>query len=684
MAFCFVLASLACEVANMEPKLHSVQPRQVSCFGYEQVVLSGSELPAAGTNVSVGGIPALIDHSTSSRELRVTLQGCPKPGPVEITLTTPNAVATLPAGSEAGLIYKPPVDPVIFRKMLSLGASFSFGIQSLSATAGYQLDAAGKFQFLGGMLMSPGASVARQAGAAFPQALSLREGFPGWLEAKHVAIANFIEPEVPNGSGPLGERFTHPWTGQSIWKPGGEIFNPAEDFPKIDDLEELDRIFKSKLGVDTFGFLGGKIGVLRLSPETLVRNFAIPSGQLLATLHGAASGLSLLGWLSIAPQVSALNPGENPNASTILGVEVSKSPVRQATELDPSLIISADLFGNDVLSNHPRDDVLKAHLLLLLLDLATSEWIQDPTHPSQALGIPYLDLSNQPIRHDDASIHWSPYKGDLNAVRDPTLRLALEALLAHYRTNIPGFSEHFAKREAWSIGWETDKHRVVDFSRLQIGQFRLAGVEQDDKNRDGWVDADELLADEQQADRTRLRRIFLNDPDPYDNPEAVIVPELWNVRVFPSGDGSSEDQKKATLYNGYLKEIAAAINDAAGREVILVTPMVERLQHWIQEDPDCGGSPQFTDFNGDGRADVFFRHFGGFFSLDGHHPSNTGYAFIANAIIETLNDHFYNGSPVVPLVNLREVWQQDYLAAQRFTDPRLHEWAEEHYTAPCE
>ena len=40
---------------------------------------------------------------------------------------------------------------------------------------------------------------------------------------------------------------------------------------------------------------------------------------------------------------------------------------------------------------------------------------------------------------------------------------------------------------------------------------------------------------------------------------------------------------------------------------------------------------------------------GGFFSLDGVHPSNTGYAIIANAFIDQLNTSYGLGIPDVSL-----------------------------------
>lgn len=49
---------------------------------------------------------------------------------------------------------------------------------------------------------------------------------------------------------------------------------------------------------------------------------------------------------------------------------------------------------------------------------------------------------------------------------------------------------------------------------------------------------------------------------------------------------------------------------------------------------------------------------GGLFSLDGVHPSNTGYALFANEFITTLNTTFAAG---IPLVSVREIEKNDPL-----------------------
>jgi phospholipase/lecithinase/hemolysin len=51
-------------------------------------------------------------------------------------------------------------------------------------------------------------------------------------------------------------------------------------------------------------------------------------------------------------------------------------------------------------------------------------------------------------------------------------------------------------------------------------------------------------------------------------------------------------------------------------------------------------------------------YLGGFFSLDGTHPTNTGYAVIANEFIRSLNRHFHAG---IPPVNVRQIQRNDPL-----------------------
>ena len=49
---------------------------------------------------------------------------------------------------------------------------------------------------------------------------------------------------------------------------------------------------------------------------------------------------------------------------------------------------------------------------------------------------------------------------------------------------------------------------------------------------------------------------------------------------------------------------------------------------------------------------------GGLFSLDGIHPTNTGYAILANAVINAMNQQFHSN---VPLVSVDQVAKTDPL-----------------------
>jgi hypothetical protein len=57
--------------------------------------------------------------------------------------------------------------------------------------------------------------------------------------------------------------------------------------------------------------------------------------------------------------------------------------------------------------------------------------------------------------------------------------------------------------------------------------------------------------------------------------------------------------------------------------------------------------------------------FGGLFSLDGIHPTNTGYAILANETIAAINAAF-PGSRPIPLVNVNQVAAADPLAFPLF------------------
>lgn len=59
-------------------------------------------------------------------------------------------------------------------------------------------------------------------------------------------------------------------------------------------------------------------------------------------------------------------------------------------------------------------------------------------------------------------------------------------------------------------------------------------------------------------------------------------------------------------------------------------------------------------------------YLGGLFSLDGIHPTNTGYAVIANKVIHALNHHFAAG---IPRVHVRQVMRDDPLVLPGMGEP---------------
>jgi hypothetical protein len=651
-----VLCLAACDA----PQVRRVVPHTASSFGHTQVTVYGDNFLVPGLRIWAGGVPMIIDRVVDDHIVRATLQGSPEPGPVDVVVSTSAGEARLEAGDPNGLRYEPPVDPYLFENMVAIGASFSWGIQSNTGIGGYRVDMpSGTAEFIGGQLMCPSAIIARHAGAFCPQPLTLRDGFPGLLEAEDVALAGAVDPD-PEGSGAMGEYFVHPWTGGLIWKREGEVFNPADDLPDITSFADVENILRNLLvnWITNHMDPPNLIAMLRIAPTTETHNFSIPGMQMVGILHGAPSGLSVFGWLGIDPAKNLFE-----------ALTVSKSSVRHCTEIDPSLIVSVDLYGNSCLFSHPRHDVFKSHLLLLLLDLVMSEWLVDPTHPAGAPGIPYVDIepAEGPISHADEDIVWSPFVIDWEAIEDPALRDLLQQALAWMEENLPDFGP-------WSVGWEVDKSLVADFTRIRLPDGTPMATMEDDLNGDGWVDADELLP--------HVPRILASDPDPDDNPQAILLLEIWNMMIFASGEGSEDDRDTAIRFNGYLYEIAEAINPLMD-DVIIIAPSYEMGQRFVNEDPDCGGPIELSDLDGDGDADVWLRMFGGFFSLDGLHPANLGYATLSNQMITALNERFYGGEEVVPLVDLFDVWQQDYLRAQLFDDD-VAAWAEEQYEAPCD
>ena len=74
------------------------------------------------------------------------------------------------------------------------------------------------------------------------------------------------------------------------------------------------------------------------------------------------------------------------------------------------------------------------------------------------------------------------------------------------------------------------------------------------------------------------------------------------------------------------------------------------------------------DVDNDGKQDIYLDKFGGFFSLDYLHPTNTGYVIYANEFIRKINQSL---GTYVPEVDTAAVFASDPLAPKNFSDEVL-------------
>jgi lysophospholipase L1-like esterase len=87
-------------------------------------------------------------------------------------------------------------------------------------------------------------------------------------------------------------------------------------------------------------------------------------------------------------------------------------------------------------------------------------------------------------------------------------------------------------------------------------------------------------------------------------------------------------QSTVTAYNQAIAQQAAAVNAT-------LVDMHAGLLNLAQNGTTINGTP------------VTFQYLGGVFSLDGVHPSNTGYALVANMILQSLNSSLKTSFPLV-------------------------------------
>lgn len=193
------------------------------------------------------------------------------------------------------VVYAPPIDP-LFERMMAIGASLTQGTIDGVPTRQSQL-------------AGPGMVIARQAGAWFPLPL-LKDGL--FQPMRPADIGQAPECEVPGIVGLLGGAM------------GG----------LMSDLQDPET-----------GLIDYRLG--REDPALIPANLAVGGYRIADILDGVPAGdlgLQFLGRLTLQPEGGFDNP-----------VVVSQVDLVEAAR--PSLILSTDLFGNDVIYAIAEDEL---------------------------------------------------------------------------------------------------------------------------------------------------------------------------------------------------------------------------------------------------------------------------------------------------------------------------------------
>jgi hypothetical protein len=141
----------------------------------------------------------------------------------------------------------------------------------------------------------------------------------------------------------------------------------------------------------------------------------------------------------------------------------------------------------------------------------------------------------------------------------------------------------------------------------------------------------------------------------YLDPSLLPSPPCSRV-ITPEQRG--QVQATVAAYNAEITSAAADVERARAVGIALVD-LSAAYERW---------STAGIDATGDGRPDVSMGYLGGFYSLDGVHPTRTGNALIANEFIAAINARF--GKSVSP-INVARVRARDPLGRRRIarSDP---------------
>jgi lysophospholipase L1-like esterase len=202
--------------------------------------------------------------------------------------------------------YDPPLSDHFYR-FVAIGASLTQGVQR--GTPSYH-----------GALMSPSAQVARQARAYHPLPL-LKPGLFPQVDVEDIGVPPICA--IPNVVSFVVSSF-------------------AEIMPKLSDPDTGDAGYQ----------------FARIDPDITVYNIAVGGSKIGATLHGPGSDLggSFLGHMVYEPYGPFLGP-------------VDQSQMDVLESLDPTLVISTDLLGNDIIWGIVAEDEINPELSTSLEDI---------------------------------------------------------------------------------------------------------------------------------------------------------------------------------------------------------------------------------------------------------------------------------------------------------------------------
>jgi hypothetical protein len=183
---------------------------------------------------------------------------------------------------------------------------------------------------------------------------------------------------------------------------------------------------------------------------------------------------------------------------------------------------------------------------------------------------------------------------------------------------------------------------IVDYEELGIPNFG-------DLNGNGYIDPDEVDVE-----------TLIKEDEPEDNPVAIFIGNVPDPTALPSGEGGGNKELVKTM-NGIFSDLSSRFDNVHVVDIEAFFGMI--MQEARGEIP-----LDKLDVDNDGEQDLYLGKFGGFFSLDYLHPTDTGYALYANEFIRTIN---YTLGTDIPEIDIAQVFAQDPLAPRNFSDEVL-------------